>query len=102
MQIHMTVRYKVHREALNKCEAATRALVDHVTRNEPRTLLYMVHQEMVDRTQFQHIIVFENEAAMIIHRNSPASQHFSSTVYPETVAPIEFKEFQLLGAKTLQ
>ncbi|MFQ5486746.1 MAG: putative quinol monooxygenase, partial [Desulfobacterales bacterium] len=84
----MTVRYKVRRESLKKCEQATRALIEHVTQSEPRTLLYMVHQEMVDRTQFQHIIVFENEAAMIIHRNSKAAEHFSSTVYPETVAPI--------------
>ena len=102
MQIHMTVRYKVRRESLDKCEQATRALVDHVSRNESRTLLYMVHQEILDRTQFQHIIVFENDAAMMIHRNSKASEHFSSTVYPETVAPVEFKEFQLLGEKIHQ
>ncbi len=101
MQIHMTVRYKVHRESLEKCEQATRALVDHVTRNEPRTLLYIVHQEILDKTQFQHIIMFENEAAMMIHRNSKAAEHFSSTVYPEAVAPIEYKEFQLLGEKTV-
>ena len=100
MLIHITARYQVRRAAIEKCCQAVQELVAFVKENEPKTLFYLANQELLDPTRFLHILVFEDEVALKIHQSSNASARFVATVYPETVKPIEFMEYQIFASKT--
>lgn len=100
MLIHITARYQVRRPAVQKCVEAVGELVAYVQKNEPKTLFYLANQEVLDPTQFLHILVFEDEMALKIHQNSPASAQFVKTVYPEAVKPLEFMEYNIFASKT--
>ena len=100
MLIHIVAKYKVRRDAVDKCFRAVQELVEHVRKNEPKTLFYLANQEVLDPTQFLHIIVFEDEMGLKVHQNSPASARFVETVYPEAIKPPEFMEYNILASKT--
>ena len=42
---------------------------------------------------FLHLMIFQDEVALTLHRSSEAAERFVSVVYPSTVDPIEFKEY---------
>jgi quinol monooxygenase YgiN len=44
-----------------------------------------------------HILRFEDETALKTHQSSPASAQFVQTVYPQTLKPIEFMEYNLIA-----
>jgi quinol monooxygenase YgiN len=52
--------------------------------------------EKEDLTSFLHFFIFEDEAAMNIHRNSDAVRRFTDVLYPETLALVEFTEYTLV------
>lgn len=99
MPIYMTARYKVRPQSLDKCKRAITEFVEYIREHEPGTQVYIAQQEILNPTSFLHTVVFENEAAMAIHRNSDAVERFVKTLYPETLAPVEFTEFNLVAAK---
>ncbi len=98
MTILMTARYRVQPQSVEVCKRAVVDLIDHVKNREPRTKLYLALQEIVNPMSFVHILGFENEAALNLHQNSQASDQFASIVYPQTVAPMEFSEYKLVGS----
>lgn len=100
MLVHITARYQVRPHAADKCVRAVQRLVDYVKEHEPTTLFYLANQEIMDPTQFFHIIVFENELGLKTHQSSPASKQFVDAVYPETLKPLEFMEYNIFASKT--
>jgi len=40
-------------------------------------------------------MIFKDEVALTLHRSSKAAAHFVSVLYPETIDPLEFKEYDL-------
>ena len=100
MLIHIVVKYKVRRQAIEKCFRAVQELVEYVKEKEPKTLFYLANQEILDPTEFFHILVFEDEAGLKIHQSSSASARFVETVYPEAIKPPEFMEYNIFASKT--
>jgi quinol monooxygenase YgiN len=100
MLVNITARYQVRPDAVDKCVRAVQRLVDYVKEHEPLTLFYLANQEIVEPTRFFHIIVFENELGLKKHQSSPASKIFVDTVYPETLQPLEFMEYNIFASKT--
>ena len=95
MPILMTARYQVRPHAIDRCKKAIQLLVDHVKENEKETLFYMAQQEILNPYAFLHTMIFKDEVALTLHRSSKASAHFVSVLYPETIDPLEFKEYDL-------
>lgn len=93
-EIRQLARYQVRPEALDKCLAAIREFVAYVKANEAGTLRYDVWQEQNDPTRFVHIFTFRDADADRIHSESAAVKKFSSILYPECLAPVEFIDYQ--------
>lgn len=92
-EIRQLARYQVRPESLNKCLAAIREFVAYVRANEAGTLRYDVWQERDDPTRFVHIFVFRDADADRAHSESAAVKKFSSILYPECLAPVEFVDY---------
>ena len=97
MAIYMTAQYQVHPSQTEEVKASIRPLVEHVKSHEPLTTIYIAQQQILDPSQFMHILRFEDEAALKTHQSSPASAQFVQTVYPQTLKPIEFMEYNLIA-----
>ena len=97
MAIYMTAQYQVHPSKIEKVKESISSLVAHVKNHEPLTTIYIAQQEILDSSKFMHILRFEDEAALRIHQNSPASAQFVRTAYPQTIRPIEFREYNLIA-----
>ena len=97
MAIYITAQYQVHPSQTKKVKASIRPLVEHVKSHEPLTTIYIAQQQILDPSKFMHILRFEDEAALKVHQNSPASAQFVKTVYPQTLKPIEFMEYNLIA-----
>jgi len=100
MLVNITARYQVRAGAVDKCVRAVQTLVEYVKENEPLTLFYIANQEIMDPTRFFHLLVFENELGLTKHQSSSASKLFVETVYPETLKPLEFMEYNIFASKT--
>jgi len=87
-------RYQVRPESIDLCLAAIHEFVAYVRANESGTLRYEVWQERDDPTRFVHIFVFRDAEADRIHSESAAVKKFSSILYPECLAPVEFIDYQ--------
>lgn len=92
-EIRQLARYQVRPEALERCLAAIREFVAYVRANEAGTLRYDVWQERDDPTKFVHIFVFRDADADRAHSESAAVKKFSSILYPECLAPVEFVDY---------
>jgi quinol monooxygenase YgiN len=97
MTIHQTGYFVVRDDALDICQNAIQEFVKYVRENEPDTLLYTSLQEKTDPNHFLHYIIFRDEAARDRHANSDAVNHFTSILYPNLVAPVEFAEYQIFA-----
>ena len=95
-EIRQLARYEVRPEALHRCIAAIREFVAYVRLSEPGTLRYEVLQERDHPTRFVHSFVFRDAEADRIHSESAAVKKFSSILYPECLAPVEFIDYDLL------
>lgn len=93
MPILMTARYQVRPHAIDRCKTAIQLLVNHVKENEKETLFYMAQQEKLNPYSFLHVMVFKDEVALTLHRSSKAAENFVAVLYPETIDPLEFKEY---------
>jgi quinol monooxygenase YgiN len=95
-EIRQLARYQVRPESLEKCLAAIHEFVAYVRSNEAGTLRYEVWQEKEDPTRFVHIFLFRDAEADRIHSESAAVKKFSSILYPECLAPVEFIDYQFV------
>jgi quinol monooxygenase YgiN len=95
MPILMTARYQVKPHAIDRCKKAIQLLVDHVKENEKETLFYMAQQEILNPYAFLHVMVFKDEVALTLHRSSQAAENFVNVLYPQTIDPLEFKEYNM-------
>ncbi len=95
MPILMTARYQVRPHAVDRCKKAIQVLVNHVKENEEETLFYMAQQEILNPYAFLHVMAFKDEVALTLHRSSKEAEHFVNVLYPETIDPLEFKEYNL-------
>jgi len=96
-EIRQLARYEIRPEALDRCIAAIQEFVAYVRLNEPGTLRYEVLQDREHPTRFVHSFVFRDAEADRIHSASAAVKKFSSILYPECLAPVEFIDYDLLA-----
>jgi quinol monooxygenase YgiN len=97
MPIYQTARFQVRPESLAKCREAIKEFVRYVRDTEGNTLLYVALQEKDDPTKFFHYFIFQDEVARERHEDSDAITRFTSILYPETLAPVEFTEFTIVA-----
>lgn len=93
-EIHQLARYQVKHEALGRCLEAIHEFVAYVRANEPGTLRYEAWQERDDPTRFVHLFIFRDAHAQKTHSESGAVNKFSSILYPECLAPVEFINYE--------
>ena len=93
----MTAQYQVYPNKVNKTKHSIRKLVQHVKLHEPLTTIYIAQQQILNPSKFLHILRFEDESALKVHQSSPASANFVQSVYPETLKPIDFMEYNLIA-----
>ncbi|MBC8283508.1 MAG: antibiotic biosynthesis monooxygenase [Nitrospinae bacterium] len=93
MPIIMTARYQVHPKTIDKCKQAIKHLVEYVKENEKGTIYYIANQEILNPYAFLHMMIFQDEVALTLHRSSEAAEKFVSVVYPSAIDPLEFKEY---------
>lgn len=93
MPIIMTARYQVHPQTIDRCKQAIKNLVDYVKENEMGTLYYIAKQEKLNPYAFLHMMIFQDEVALTMHRSSEAAEKFVSVIYPAAIDPLEFKEY---------
>ena len=93
-EIRHLARYQVRPESVELCLAAIHEFVAYVRANELGTLRYEVWQERDDPIRSVHIFVFRDAESDRIHSESAAVKKFSSILYPECLAPVEFIDYQ--------
>ena len=93
-------RNQVRPESVELCLAAIHEFVVSILLNEAGTLRYEVWQERDDPTRFVHIFVFRDADADQIHLESAAVKKFSSILYPQCLAPVEFIDYQRVVSNT--
>ena len=98
MTIHQTAYFVVRDDAQEICQQAVQEFVEYVRANEPDTLLYTSLQEKENPNHFLHYFIFRDESARDLHGNSEAVKRFSSILYPNLVAPVEFTEYTLFAS----
>ena len=98
MSVHQTAYFVVRDDALKKCQMAISEFVDYVRENEPDTLLYTSMQGKEYSTHFLHYFIFRDEKARELHANPEAVNHFTSILYPNLIAPVEFTEYNLFAS----
>jgi quinol monooxygenase YgiN len=98
MPIHQTAYFVIVDDSLETCQTAIREFVEYVHANEPDTLLYTSLQEKENPNHFVHYIIFLDEKARDLHANSDAVKKFTTILYPNLVAPVEFTEYQVFAS----
>lgn len=99
-EIRQLARYQVRPESVERCLAAIHEFVAYVRLNEAGTLRYEVWQARDDPTRFVHIFVFRDAEADRVHSESAAVKKFSSILYPQCLAPVEFIDYQRVVSNT--
>ena len=100
MSIYLTAYFVVRDDALEACQQVIREFVDYVRANEPETLLYTSLQEKENPNHFLHYFIFRDENARQLHSNSEAVNRFTSALYPNLVAPVEFTDYEVFTTTT--
>jgi quinol monooxygenase YgiN len=98
MTIYMTAKFEVRQEALDICRRVIQEFVENVRANEPDTLLYTSLHEKENSTRFLHYFIFRDENARELHSSSEAVNRFTSILYPNLVAPVEFTEYTMFAS----
>ena len=100
MPIYQTGGYRVKPEAVVKVKQAIKVFVKYVQENEPGTKMYLAWQEKNDPTRFNHLFIFENEAAQTRHGQSAAVRRFESVYSPELVeGNVVFTDYEMILGK---
>jgi len=85
-------------EALEFCKRVIQEFVDAVRADEAGTLLYTSLQEKENPTHFIHYFIFRDDNARELHSSSKAVNRFTSVLYPNLVAPVEFTEYRVFAS----
>jgi len=101
MPIFTTASFRVRPESLEKCERAIERFADRIRLEEPGTRVYLSLQDNAERTRFLHVMVFDDEQAEEQHRHSPATQEFTTLLYPELMGGVDFHDYHLVGGTGL-
>jgi quinol monooxygenase YgiN len=100
MAIYQTGAYRVRQSAPDKVKQAIQELLRHVQANEPGTQMYLAWQKKSDPTQFLHLFIFEDAAAMARHGQSEAVKRFESVYSPELVGgEVVFTDYEMVAGK---
>ncbi len=100
MAIYQTGGYRVKPEAVGKVKQAIKVFVKYVQENEPGTKMYLAWQEKNEPTRFNHLFIFENEAAQARHGQSAAVRQFESVYSPELVGgDVVFTDYEMVLGK---
>lgn len=100
MPIYQTGGYRVKAEAVEKVKQAIKVFVKYVQENEPGTKMYLAWQEKNDPTRFNHLFIFENEAAQARHGQSAAVRQFESAYSPDLVdGNVVFTDYEMILGK---
>ena len=94
MTIIITASYQGRPQTIDKCKQAIENLVEYVKENEKGTLFYIAKQEKLNPYAFLHTMIFKDEVALTLHRSSEAAEKFVSVVYPSSIDPLDFKEYE--------
>jgi quinol monooxygenase YgiN len=100
MPIYQTARFQVKPESVDKCKQAVLDFIAYIGVNEPGTLLYLAMNQQDSPTCFLHVFVFADAAARDRHTNSEGGKRFTSVLYPECIAPVEFMEYDAIAWAT--
>ena len=76
----MTARYQVRPQKVDQCKLAIRNLVEYVKENEKGTLYYIASQEILNPYAFLHMMIFQDDVALTMHRSSEAAEMFVKIV----------------------
>jgi quinol monooxygenase YgiN len=98
--IYQTARFQVKPESVDKCKQAVLDFIAYIGENEPQTLLYLAMNQHDSPTCFLHVFVFTDAAARDRHTYSEGVKRFTSVLYPECIAPVEFQEFDAIAWAT--
>ena len=100
MAIYQTGGYRLKPEAVEKVKQAIKVFLKYVQENEPGTKMYLAWQEKDDPTRFNHLFIFENEAAQARHGQSEAVKRFESVYSPELVGgDVVFTDYEMILGK---
>ena len=102
MTICMTAKFEIKQEALEVCKQAIQEFIDVVHAAEPDTLLYTSLQEKENPTHFIHYFIFRDGNAREFHSSSDTVNRFTSILYPNLVAPVEFTEYRMFASTNRQ
>jgi quinol monooxygenase YgiN len=91
-------QFQVREEFIERCEEAVRSFVQHVKQNEPGTLLYISFQSKYDRSQFVHLMVFEDAEALARHGLSKESKYFIELLNPYLVSHVASSNFERVAS----
>jgi quinol monooxygenase YgiN len=97
MTIHQTAYFVVRDDALDDCKKAIREFVGYIRQNELDTFAYTSLQEKEHPNHFLHYFIFRDANARDLHANSEAVKLFTSKLYPNLVAPVEFSEYMVFA-----
>lgn len=98
MPVCKIAQFAVHAAEVKPCKQAIREFVEAIEANEPGTRLYVSLQSKQDKTQFLHVMVFEDAFAERRHRRSRAVKKFTEALYPRTVKNPEIVEFDAVAS----
>jgi len=100
MPIYQSGGYRVKLSGVEKVKEAIKVFVRYVQENEPGTKMYLAWQEKDDPTRFNHLFIFEDEAAQTRHGESTAVKQFESVYSPELVGGgVVFTDYEMILGK---
>lgn len=80
--INIIIPFRVKTQSLDKVHSIIGDFLLEIQKNEPGTLLYKSFQQKDDPAQFIHVMIFKDEAAQLIHRQSTHCKTFVDALYP--------------------
>jgi quinol monooxygenase YgiN len=101
LPLYQTASFKIRPEAREHCERGISEFIDSIKANEPGTLRYLSLPRQDDPTSYLHFFIFQDEEARDRHAHSAAVQRFTSILYPETLAEVEFPEYTLVASTSV-
>ena len=92
------VRYRVHRDKLEKVKEDVSEFVKAVSENEPQTV-YEAYQAD-DTVSFFHMMSFPDADAERSHRIASYTMRFVAALYPNCDEPPAFADLRLIRSST--
>lgn len=92
-----TVRVRPGKE--EQFQKAANRLIEHVLRNEPDTLTYLLHRSRAAANEFLFYEVYADDAALAAHGSSESMQRFFADVAGLLEGQPEIRMYDELGGK---